>query len=46
MKYLLDNDEQYKNCWVDRLKIQKLDDTKNVNNRRHKAINHRLYISM
>ena len=35
---------QYRNCWVDLIKIQTLDDTKNVKSKRYKATNDRLCI--
>ena len=35
------NDGQYRNCWVDLIKIQTLEDTKNVKSKRYKATNDR-----
>ena len=35
------NDRQYRNCWVDLIKIQTLDDTKNVKSKWYKATNDR-----
>jgi len=38
------NNEPYRNCWVDPIKIQKLDDTKDVKNKWYKTTNDRLCI--
>ena len=35
------NAGRYRNCWVDLINIQTLDDTKNVKSKRYKATNDR-----